>query len=226
MFIIASEEKYKDGELIFKEGSSGDWIYIVISGAVEISRTIEGKKMTFALLTSEDVFGELSFFSGLKRTTTAIAIGNTTLGVLNRHTLDHEFNRLSNDFRAIIRTMAKRYEDLIDKFPKSSHEKDNNALKMLSLTFKDSQAFKRAYTSEYSKGGLFIKTKNPLKKGEKFILKLQLPNLKNPIQLQSEVEWTRRHPEDPNNLPPGMRIKFYETDENVNHIIEEYLKNN
>ena len=118
MFIIASEKTYKDGELIFKEGSPGDWIYIVLSGSVEISRTIEGKKMIFSILKPEDVFGELSFFSGLKRTTTATAVGDTTLGVLDRHSFDHEFNRLNSDFRAIIRTMAERYEDLIDKFSK------------------------------------------------------------------------------------------------------------
>lgn len=96
---------------------------------------------------------------------------------------------------------------------------------MLSLTFKDSQAFKKAYTSEYGKGGLFIKTKNPLNKGEKFILKLQLPNLTNPIKIKSEVEWTRSHSEDPINLPPGMRINFSETDENVYHMLEEYINN-
>ena len=225
MFIIASEKKYKDGDLIFKEGSSDGWIYIVLSGSVEISRTLEEQKMIFAILNPDDVFGELSFFSGLKRTTTAIAIGNTTLGILDRHTFDHEFNSLSNDFRAIIRTIAERYEDLIDKFSEISSAKDNTTPKMLSLTFKDSQTFKKAYTSKYSKGSIFIKTGNPLKKGEKFILKLQLPDLTNPIQIQSEVEWTRRHSEDPVNLPPGMRINFSKTDKNVNHMLEEYINN-
>ncbi|MBN2061536.1 MAG: cyclic nucleotide-binding domain-containing protein [Deltaproteobacteria bacterium] len=223
MFNIATEKSYMDGELIFKEGSSGDWIYIVISGAVEISRTIEGKKLNLAVLKSEDVFGELSFFSGSKRTTTAIAVGNTTLGLLDRHSLDHEFNRLPGDFRTIIINMAKRYEVLIDEFSKSLSATDNSALKMLSLTFKDPQAFDRAYTNEYSKGGLFIKTKNPLKKGEKILLKLQLPDLTKPVKIKSEVEWTRRHSDDPANFPPGMRIKFSETDENIKHI-ENYVK--
>ena len=41
---IATEESYQDGEVIYKEGSSGDWVYVVQSGRVEISKTVDGKK--------------------------------------------------------------------------------------------------------------------------------------------------------------------------------------
>ena len=37
MFTIASEETYPDGKMIFQEGSSGDWVYVILSGSVEIS---------------------------------------------------------------------------------------------------------------------------------------------------------------------------------------------
>jgi len=40
MYHIASEETYKDGQVILEEGSSGDWVYVVLSGSVEISKTI------------------------------------------------------------------------------------------------------------------------------------------------------------------------------------------
>ena len=109
------------------------------------------------------------------------------------------------------------YEDL---------EKRVDIPKLLSITFRDPYAFKRAYANEYSKGGLFIKTKNPLKKGEKLILKLQLPNLTDPIQILSEVEWTRRHSEDPINFPTGMRIRFHETNENIRQLLKDYIENN
>jgi uncharacterized protein (TIGR02266 family) len=226
MFVIASEKTYADGEIVFKEGSSGDWIYIVLSGSVEISKTVGEKKVIFGVLKPEDVFGELSFFSGIKRTTTAKAMGDTTLGIIDRDSLDHEFNRLPHHFRAIIRNMALRYEDLINKFSEFSPPTEEKIPKRLSLTFRDAQAFKRAYADELSKGGLFIKTKKPLKKGEKFILSLKLFELNDPIQIQSEVEWTRIHSKDPIKQPPGMRIKFCETDENIDHIFIDYIQNN
>ena len=224
MFIIASEKRYQDGEVVFKEGSSGDWIYIVLSGSVEISKNVGAKKIIFGVLKPEDVFGELPFFSGIKRTTTARAIGDTTLGIIDRESLDHEFNRLPHNFRAIVRNMALRYEELISKFSEFSPSKNGNVLKRLSLTYRDAQAFKRAYAGELSKGGLFIKTKKPLKKGEKFFLNLQLPNLIGPVQIQSEVEWTRIQTKDPAKHPPGMRIKFCETDENINHMLMDYIQ--
>ena len=226
MFIIASEKTYQDGEVVFKEGTQGDWIYLVISGAVEISKTMGGKKVIFGVLKKDDVFGELSFFSGVKRTTTAIAMGNTTLGIIDRDSLDHEFNRLPKDFRAIVRNMALRYEDLINKIPEFSSVRDDRILKTLSLTFRDPQAFKRAYAADLTKEGLFIKTKKPFEKGEKFILNLQLPNLDDPIKIRSEVLWTRIQSEDPAERPSGMHIRFCESDENVEQTVRDYIQNN
>ena len=39
-FNIALEETYEDGEIIFKEGNSGDWVYVVLSGAIEFSKVV------------------------------------------------------------------------------------------------------------------------------------------------------------------------------------------
>ena len=50
MFQTAIEEKYTDGQIIFKEGSSGDWIYVIESGAVEISKKIGGEKVVMVVL--------------------------------------------------------------------------------------------------------------------------------------------------------------------------------
>ena len=208
MFIIASEKIYQDRDVVFKEGSQGDWIYIVLAGSVEISKSLGGEKIVLGVLKPEDVFGEVSFFSGIKRTTTATAIGNTTLGIIDRHSLDHEFNRLPKDFRAIVRNMALRYEDLMNKVFELSSLKGDKVLRTLSLTFKDPQAFKRAYEGDISKGELFIRTKKPLKEGEKFFLNLKLPNLSDPIKIRSEVVLTRTDSEDSTNQPPECVLNF------------------
>ena len=42
MFLLSSEENFKNGQIIFKEGSSGDWVYLILSGSVEISRIPKG----------------------------------------------------------------------------------------------------------------------------------------------------------------------------------------
>ena len=81
---IAEEENYQDGQIIFKEDSSGDWIYVVLSGAVEISKNLQGQKYIISVLQTGEVFGELGFIGVTKRTATARAIGNTTLGIIDR----------------------------------------------------------------------------------------------------------------------------------------------
>ena len=115
MFTLASQETYQDGQIIIKEGSSGDWVYTIISGTVEISKTVDGKKFVVELLQEGEVFGELAFLEGIKRTATATAVGETTIGLVDREYLDAEFNRLSSDFRAIVKAIVRRSKKLLEK---------------------------------------------------------------------------------------------------------------
>ncbi|MBW2076126.1 MAG: cyclic nucleotide-binding domain-containing protein, partial [Deltaproteobacteria bacterium] len=108
MYPIASEEAYKDGQVIFKEGTSGDWVYVILQGSVEISRTIGENKYTITILEPGEVFGELGYLGDIKRTATARALGETTLGIIDRGFLDREFNLLSSSFRSIIVAVVNR----------------------------------------------------------------------------------------------------------------------
>ena len=109
MFQIASYEKYQDGQIIFKEGDSGDWVYVVESGSVELSKMIGDTKIVIEVLRLEwDVFGEMAFIANISRTATASAIGPTTVGIIDRNYLDDEFNRLSGSFQAILKSLVLR----------------------------------------------------------------------------------------------------------------------
>ncbi len=109
MLQIASYEKYQDGQIIFKEGDSGDWVYVVESGSVELSKMIGDTKIVIEVLRrEEDVFGEMAFIANISRTATASAIGPTTVGIIDRKYLDDEFNRLSGSFQAILKSLVLR----------------------------------------------------------------------------------------------------------------------
>ena len=124
MYPIATKESYKDDQIIFKEGSSGDWVYVVRSGSVEISKTIWGKKSIITVLEPDEVFGELGYSGNLKRSATVQSIGETTLGVIDRAFLDKEFNKLSGYFRAILVAVVKRLRNLIDRTCEFSARKE------------------------------------------------------------------------------------------------------
>ena len=109
MFQIASYEKYQDGKIIFKEGDSGDWVYVIESGSVELSKMIGDTKIVIEVLRREgDVFGEMAFIANISRTATASAIGPTTVGIIDRTYLDDEFNRLSGSFQTILKSLVLR----------------------------------------------------------------------------------------------------------------------
>ena len=223
MFNIASEETYQDGQIILKEGSSGDWVYVILSGSVEISKMAGARKYIIELLQPGEVFGELGFLGGIKRTATACAIGETTLGIIDRTTLDKEFNKLSADFRTILVSIVKRFKKMIDETSAFSSRKETRIPKILSLTVKDRQSFIKAYTGNISMGGLFITTEKPLKEGEQFLLKLQLTDIAESIKIKCEVVWARKQEGSTKGNPAGMGVRFCEMDKEDNRILKQYL---
>jgi CRP-like cAMP-binding protein len=44
MFQIAAYETFQDGQIVFEEGSSGDWVYEIDAGTIELSRTAGGQR--------------------------------------------------------------------------------------------------------------------------------------------------------------------------------------
>jgi len=222
MFYIASEEAYQDGEIIIEEGGSGDWVYVVLSGTVEISKRIGGKTFIVTMLGQGEVFGELGFLGGARRTATARAIGETSVGIIDRAFLDEEFNRLSSDFRAILLAVVKRFREMVDRTIEFSLRKEIRVEKTLSLNYKDKQSFVDAYTENVSNGGLFITTENPFEQGEQFLLELQLPGLSDSMKIKCEVAWARKQGEETDD-PNGMGVKFVEITKRDNQTLKQYL---
>jgi CRP-like cAMP-binding protein len=114
MYPIANYETYQDSQVIFAEGSHGDWVYVVESGAVELSKNVNAKKIIIEILKPGDVFGELAFIANIPRTASARAVGETTLAIIDRTFLDHEYNKLSQHFQVILKTLALRLKKTTD----------------------------------------------------------------------------------------------------------------
>jgi len=223
MYHIASEETYHHGEIIFKEGSSGDWIYVVQSGSVEISKTIQGHKFVIEVLETGDIFGEIDFLGGVERIATARVIGETAVGIIDREFLDQEFNKLSEDFRLILVAAAHRIKKMTDRATEFTARKEPRVSKVLPVMFKFGDTLIKGYLGNMSTWGLFIQTDNPLKPGHKFSLKLNLPGIKETLTLKCEVVWTRIRPEGPHR-PNGMGIKFRDIDMKDYRILKQYIK--
>ncbi len=222
MYHIASEETYQHGEVIFKEGSSGDWVYVVQAGKVEISKTIKNNKYVIEVLGPGDIFGEIAFIGGMGRITTAEAVGETTIGVIDREFLDREFNKLSEDFRLILVAVAHRVKKMSQRVSDFTARKDARISKILPVMFKFGDTLIKGHLANMSTWGLFIKTDNPLEPGHKFSLKLNLPGVSETLKLKCEVVWARKQAEG-EHRPQGMGIKFRDIDMQDYRILKDYI---
>lgn len=202
------EETYEDGQTIFKEGDCGDWVYYVESGAVQLSRYVDGKKRVIAVVREGEIFGELAFIAGYPRTATAEALGTTVLGIVDRKVLDDEYNRLSGSFRLLVKSLAKRLKKTTDAvIGQPECRREDRFCQSLSVTFKTTESLAQALSHNISGSGMFIKTPRPLDKGQIFELEIQLPDGMF-FKAEATVMWVRSKTQDPVNRPVGMGVKF------------------
>jgi len=90
------EEKYNSGEYIFREGEAGNRLYLIMDGAVRISRDVPGSgEEALAVLKPGALFGEMSVFDRSERSTNAISNGGCTLLTITRPDFEMllDFNR-------------------------------------------------------------------------------------------------------------------------------------
>jgi len=115
-FLILEEEEYEDGDVILKEGTSTDWIYIILEGQVRIQKSTPKGVVSITTLGEERVVGEMAFLEKGKvpRAASAVALGYVRLGVLDHDKLTKEYDSLSPDFKKLILTLVRRLRYVTD----------------------------------------------------------------------------------------------------------------
>ena len=98
------EARYGRGEIIFRQGDSGDEMFVVAEGQVGLSIAVEGHELQIAVLGPGEFFGELSLLSGASRTATATAREETTLLAISRDV----FRMMVQDDIEIVFEMMKK----------------------------------------------------------------------------------------------------------------------
>jgi CRP-like cAMP-binding protein len=86
---IGIEEQYKSSATIFSEGEPGDKFYLIVEGAVRISRIVPGMgEEALAVLRPGNYFGEMSLIDDAPRSATAMCHERCRLFVVNRRDLE------------------------------------------------------------------------------------------------------------------------------------------
>jgi CRP/FNR family transcriptional regulator len=75
---VAVPRRWDRGEVVFREGDDGDTTYLLMSGAILLTREHQdGRVVAIAELRGGDMFGELAMFRGEKRSASAEAVEPT-----------------------------------------------------------------------------------------------------------------------------------------------------
>ena len=87
---FSTEERFREGSMIFREGEKGDKLYIVLDGRVRISKFIPGVgEEALAVLDRGDFFGEMALIDDKARSADAKAHeGDATVLSIDRATLN------------------------------------------------------------------------------------------------------------------------------------------
>jgi CRP-like cAMP-binding protein len=86
---IGVEESHRTGAKIFEEGDKGDKFYLILDGAIRISRFVPGMgEEALAVLRPGAYFGEMSLIDDEPRSATALAHERCRLFVVKRRDLE------------------------------------------------------------------------------------------------------------------------------------------
>ncbi len=118
---FSSEERFREGSMIFREGDKGDKLYIVLDGRVRISKFIPGVgEEALAVLDRGDFFGEMALIDDKARSADAKAHeGDATVLSIDRATLNEILSmdpHASLQFLNLLcRMISRRLREINDK---------------------------------------------------------------------------------------------------------------
>jgi len=108
-------KEYKGGEIIIKQGESGNCMFVIQSGEIEVLREKDGKEIQLAIRKAGDFFGEMALFSREVRSATIRALGDARILTVDRKNLLNSIQKDPSLAFRIIETLSKRIRDLSEE---------------------------------------------------------------------------------------------------------------
>ena len=115
MYVVA-EESYQNGHELVTQGKHGDWIWVVLEGAVEIIRETSQGQVPIVTIGDGTFLGSIQSFlnSSVTRNASIKARGKVQLGVLDARKLSTDCGRVSREFKTFIFSMDNRIKRITD----------------------------------------------------------------------------------------------------------------
>ena len=99
-------QRFSDGDTIISEGIVSNNVFIILEGKVNVAKKMDKKNVLVAQLKEGDVFGEMGLISGNVRSANCTAVGNVTIGVIDKEKFNELINNLPEDLQAVVRALV------------------------------------------------------------------------------------------------------------------------
>ncbi len=101
-------QRFADGETIVSEGVVSNNAYLIMEGEVNVTKKVDKKTVLINTLKTGEVFGEMGLISQALRSASVVAVGNVTIGVIEREHFEKLVDQLPEDVQAIVRALVDR----------------------------------------------------------------------------------------------------------------------
>jgi len=111
-------QRFANGDIIVSEGIVSNNAYIILEGKVNVTKKVDKKSILINSLSKGEVFGEMGLISKSTRSASVVAVGNVTIGVIDREQFEATVAQLPEDIRAIVKALADRLRYTSDQLSK------------------------------------------------------------------------------------------------------------
>ena len=124
--------EFRAGDVLFKEGDTGDVMYVVQSGLVQVLKRVGDEERPLATLGRGEFLGEMAILNGKPRTATAVVLEDARMLVIDGKTLEAMITKNPEIAMRLIKKLARRL-DSADEMIQILMNPDPKARVMLGL---------------------------------------------------------------------------------------------
>jgi CRP-like cAMP-binding protein len=122
-------KKFRAGQTLLREGERGQCGFLVKKGELEVSKTVEGRKVVLSHLGEHDIVGESALFSDIDRDATVTALTDGELLVFGKRDVINMTRQSPLELFMIMDSMSVKLDRLNEAYCKSLVEKDDSGRK-------------------------------------------------------------------------------------------------
>jgi flavin-dependent dehydrogenase len=105
-------KKYREGDIVYRQGELGDCMYVIQGGQVEVLQRKGDKEFCLGVLGDGDFFGEMAIFEEEVRSATVRALGDVWVFTLEKRSLLQRIHEDPSLAFRIIQKMSHRIREL------------------------------------------------------------------------------------------------------------------